>query len=295
VISSGSVNHNIVTVFGHRLHTMRTAGSTGFPLLLIMGLGGNCDMWKPLLPHLGDRTVIAFDAPGTGRSSTPAWPVSVPALADIAAAVLEHYEVERADVLGYSYGGAIAQQLAAHHHSRVRRLVLAATTMGAGSVLGSLAAAQELATPLRYYVPGLFEKSAAKVYGGEVGRNADLRAQMASVRAEHPPSPYGYALQLAAGCGWTSRDFATQIEQPTLVLGGDDDPLVPLENVYELGAAIPNTVVRVVVGAGHLMLMDAADQVGPLVRDFLDSPSAHAGCGGANGVITAEEQEGPEQ
>src|SRR3954464_5390357 len=130
-----------IHVQGHQVHTM-TIG-TGKPLLLLMGLGGNCDMWQPLLPHLRNRKVIAFDAPGTGRSSTPAWPVSVPSLADIAATVLAHHGVTTADVLGYSYGGAVAQQLAVRHPAMVRRLVLAATTMGAGSIAGSPDAAKE--------------------------------------------------------------------------------------------------------------------------------------------------------
>jgi len=285
------VSYSTVTVGGHRLHTMLSAHGKGIPLLLIMGLGGNCAMWTPLLPYLGDRTVIAFDAPGTGQSATPAWPVSVPGLADLAIAVLDHYQANEVDVLGYSYGGAVAQELAAHRPARVRRLVLVATTMGAGSALGSAEATQELATPLRYYVPGLFERTAAKVYGGEVGRDADLRVQMASARAAQPPSPYGYALQLVGGWGWTSRGFACEIQQPTLVLGGDDDPLVPLENLYDLRDAIPNAVVRVVFGAGHLMLLDQPALIGPLVTEFLDA--AHTDRGSATNQD--DEQEGTGQ
>jgi poly(3-hydroxyoctanoate) depolymerase len=257
-----------VHVQGHQVHTM-TSG-TGNPLLLLMGLGGNCDMWRPLLPHLGTRKIIAFDAPGTGRSSTPAWPVPVPSLADIAAAVLAHHKVAAADVLGYSYGGAVAQQLAVRHPSLGRRLVLAATTMGAGSIAGSPEAAKELASPVRYYVPELFERTAATVYGGRVGREVELRAEMARTRSAHPPTPYGYALQLMAGWGWTSRSFAAQIEQPTLILSGDDDPLVPVQNARDLNNAIPNSELHLVRGGGHLLLLDDAQAAASIINDFLD-------------------------
>jgi poly(3-hydroxyoctanoate) depolymerase len=258
----------MIQVQGHQVHTM--AMGTGEPLLLLMGLGGNCDMWEPLLPHLETRKVIAFDAPGPGRSSTPAWPVSVPSLADLAATVLAHHNVTAADVLGYSYGGAVAQQLAVRHPSLVRRLVLAATTMGAGSAPGNPEAAKELASPLRYYLPELFERTAATVYGGRVGRDAALRAEMAKSRSEHPPSAYGYALQLMAGWGWTSRPFAERINQPTLIVSGDEDPLVPVENARELNEAIPHSELRLIPGGGHLLLLDDAPATARLINDFLD-------------------------
>jgi len=257
----------MIQVQGHQVHTMTTGA--GKPLLLLMGLGGNCDMWEPLLPHLKTRKVIAFDAPGTGRSSTPAWPVSVPSLADLAAAVLGHHNITEADVLGYSYGGAVAQQLAVRHPALVRRLVLAATTMGAGSAPGDPEAAKELASPLRYYLPELFERTAATVYGGRVGRDAALRAEMAKSRSEHPPSPYGYALQLMAGWGWTSRSFAERINQPTLILSGDEDPLVPVQNARDLHEAIPHSELRFIVGGGHLVLLDDAAVAAGWINEFL--------------------------
>jgi pimeloyl-ACP methyl ester carboxylesterase len=226
-------------------------------------------MWRPLFPHLGGRRIIAFDAPGTGRSSTPTWPVTIPALADIARAVLTHHGVDAADVLGYSYGGAVAQQLAVQHPSSVRRLVLAATTMGAGSVAGDPQATCELASPMRYYLPDLFERTAEAVYGGRVGRDAQVRSEMARQRSAYPPSPYGYALQLVGGLTWTSRSFAFNITQPTLILAGDDDPLVPLQNARDLHDLIPNSTLRVIPGGGHLFVLDDARNTGGVIDDYL--------------------------
>jgi poly(3-hydroxyoctanoate) depolymerase len=264
---SSSAVHSFAHAEGHQIHVVHDGKND--PLLLIMGLGGSSSMWTPLIPFLDDRLIIAFDAPGTGRSSTPMTAVSIPVLADIAARVLDHIGVDCADVLGYSYGGAVAQQLAVQHPSRVRRLILAATTMGEGSVPGNPDAMRQLSSPMRYYSTDLFERTAGEVYGGEVGRDADLRAHLAGSRSKHPPSPYGYALQLIGGYGWTSREFARDISQPTLVISGDDDPLVPVINAQALADAIPSAQLMVLAGAGHLFLLDEPERVGAVITRFL--------------------------
>src|SRR4051794_1868409 len=99
-----------------------------------MGVGGNTEMWHPLRDTLGtSRTTIAFD-PGTGRSSTPPVPLPLPLIGLIGSRVLDHVGVAVADVLGVSWGGMLAQQIALAHRKRVRRVVLANTHFGLGSV-----------------------------------------------------------------------------------------------------------------------------------------------------------------
>src|SRR5215218_3895983 len=100
-----------LTVHGLRIFA-RERGS-GHPLLMINGLGGNTEMWGPAEERLsaGSRTIV-FDAPGTGRSSTSPIPLPLPAVARLIARVLDELGYERADVVGYSLGGAIAQQFA---------------------------------------------------------------------------------------------------------------------------------------------------------------------------------------
>ena len=113
-----------VSVEGIRLHVEEYGD--GPPLLLINGIGAHAGMWKPLREALPGPRLIAFDAPGTGRSATPPIPLSLEALARVAEGVLDELGVEQADVLGYSFGGAVAQRLARRAPERVRRLVLAA-------------------------------------------------------------------------------------------------------------------------------------------------------------------------
>jgi poly(3-hydroxyalkanoate) depolymerase len=236
---------------------------------LVPGLGCNADMWAPFVEHFPDRRLISFEAPGTGGSSTPCYPISVQALAALAVAVLDNRGVARTDLIGYSYGGAVAQQLAYEYPERVERLVLAATTCGLGSVLGSLGALAALSTPLRFYSPSYFERVAANVYGGTTGRDAALRERHMHARHRLPPSSYGYAMQLIGGMAWSSWSFLPKIEHETLVICGDADPLVPVANGKMLAARIPRAQLEIIERGGHLFLWDDAPRVAPRINRFV--------------------------
>jgi poly(3-hydroxyalkanoate) depolymerase len=241
----------------------------GEPLLFINGLGANTDMWAPLTEHFPDRRILLFDAPGTGRSSTPARPMTIAMLAQLATAVLDHRDVEMADVLGYSYGGAVAQQLAYEYPERIRRLVLAATNSGVGSVLGSPQAMFVLSTPFRFYSPSYFKRNAPALYGGLTARDAGVRDRMMASRSQYPPSTVGYALQIMGGSAWTSRKFLHEIETETLVISGDDDPLIPLCNAEFLASRLPNATLDIVPSAGHLFLCDDSAHLAGRIRQFI--------------------------
>jgi poly(3-hydroxyalkanoate) depolymerase len=242
----------------------------GEPLLLINGLGANTDMWAPFASRFPDRRIILFDAPGTGRSSTPSRPMRVSSMANLAAAVLNNRGVESTAVPGYSYGGAIAQEFAYQHPDRVRRLVLAATNFGVGAVPGAPQAMFVLATPFRYYSPTYFNRTAAALYGGRTGRNMDIRHRMMTTRRKFPPSSLGYAMQILGGMCWSSWHFLHEIVHETLVISGDDDPLIPVVNAELLAGRIPNATLEIVERAGHLFLIDDARHLAERVRQFLE-------------------------
>jgi len=257
---------------GFRIHVQERGD--GEPLLLINGLGANTDMWSPLASHFPDRRLLLFDAPGAGRSSTPHYPVTVAELAELAVAVLDYRGVETTDVLGYSYGGAIAQQLAYTAPERIRRLVLAATNCGVGALLGSPQAMFILSTPFRYYSKSYFFRIAPSLYGGRTARNMEVRHRMMSSRSQFPPSSLGYTLQIIGGANWTSRHFLHEIELETLVLSGDDDPLIPVRNAEYLADRIPNATLELVERAGHLFLCDDARRMSQRIRNFIGPDSA---------------------
>jgi poly(3-hydroxyalkanoate) depolymerase len=226
-------------------------------------------MWAPFVDYFPSRHIISFDAPGAGRSSTPFYPVPVASLASLAAAVLDSRGVQRTDVIGFSYGGAIAQQLAYDYPERVRRLVLAATNFGLGSFFGKPEAMLAMATPLRFYSTAYFELVAAEVYGGVTGRDPAKRSNASGARRRAPPSSYGYAMQLLGGAGWSSWGFLPEIRQETLVVCGDDDPLVPVVNARMLAARIPRATLEVVERAGHLLLWDEPERIAPQIGKFV--------------------------
>jgi len=242
----------------------------GEPLLLINGLGANTDMWAPFAARFPDRRIILFDAPGTGRSGTPSRPMAIHGLAGLAVAVLDNRGIESTDVLGYSYGGAIAQQLAFESPARVRRLVLAATNCGVGSILGSSQAMAVLSTPFRYYSPTYFHRTAAAAYGGRTGRNIKVRHRMMTARAKFPPTSLGYAFQVMGGVSWSSWHMLDTIEHETLVISGEDDPLIPVANPEYLARNIPNATLDIVERAGHLFLVDDAKHLGERIRSFIE-------------------------
>ena len=146
--SGGPFEHAYADAAGLRLRVGRHG--SGPPLLLITGIGAHLDMWAPFARHAGERELIAFDPPGAGLSQRPRRPLRMRGLARVVAALLDTLGLERVDVLGYSFGGGLAQELAYRAPERVRRLVLCATAPGLGGVPPKPMAALMLATPARY-------------------------------------------------------------------------------------------------------------------------------------------------
>jgi len=268
------LTHNFISWQGQRVHVSVTG--EGEPLLLMAGLGANTEMWTPFVKHFPENRIIRFDAPGTGRSTTPPFPIPVAALSGLAAAVLDSCDVPAADVVGFSYGGAVAQQFAFEHPQRVRRLVLAATTCGIHGVAGDVNALAGLLTPIRYYSPTYFDRTAAATFGGATARSVVVRRRMMETRRQNPPTPYGYAMQLMGATGWTSWALLPKIPHETLVICGDDDPLVPIENARLLASRLPRARTEIVPGAGHLFLWDEVDNLAHRIGRFLSPPQAEA-------------------
>jgi poly(3-hydroxyoctanoate) depolymerase len=254
---------------GLRLRVARHGA--GRPLLLITGIGANLDMWAPLARLVDDRELVAFDAPGVGLSQRPRLPLRMGDLARIVRELLDELALEQVDVLGYSFGGALAQELARRAPERVRRLVLCATGPGLGGVPPRPMAALMLATPARYYHPKLLELTVPHIAGGRTARDRTVLAAHAAERLARPPDVLGYAYQLYAAAGWSSLPWLHRVRQPTLIVAGDDDPTVPLLNARLLAARLPDARVHVIKGGGHLFLLDEPDSALPEIGAFLDA------------------------
>ena len=247
---------------------VRTVG-TGPPLLLVNGLGAHTAMWQPLERVLSGFRIVEFDLPGAGKSDVPWRPVSVKRLARLAIAVMDEFGIEKADVLGYSMGGIVTQQLAYDHPERVRRLVLVATTPGVGAVQGDLRALFNIMTPVRYLSPKAYEKTIGSLVGGRARHDAAWIAEQGSLRMQHAPTWRGYSGQLASISRWSGLPILPHVRQPALVVAGDDDPLTPLVNGMMLTHLLPQGRMVVCRGEGHLIPLDVDSVAHPLIRDFL--------------------------
>ena len=243
------------------------------PLLLVPGIGTSLEIWQPLLDALGDLRTLAFDPPGTGLSSLPARPLRLPRLARLVTDLLDALGHEQVDLLGVSWGGALAQQVAHQAPHRVRRLVLAATSCGLGSIPGHPLALAAIANPLRFHSRSYFELVAPHLYGGASRRSQLQRSDEAALWLRRPPSFRGYAYQLVAIAGWSSLPWLHRLPQPALVIAGSEDPLVPIPNARILAARIPRATLHVVVGGGHLFLLNHAAESAAAIRGFLGEPA----------------------
>jgi len=243
------------------------------PLLLFNGIGANIELLEPFLDALGGRQTITFDVPGVGGSPAPALPYRPGTLARLSARLLDQLGYEQVDVLGVSWGGALAQQFAFQHAKRCRRLVLAATSPGHLMVPGKLSALLKMAGPRRYKDGEYMKRIAGGVYGGALRRSPELVHR--HLRHIQWSSDVGYYLQLMAVLGWSSLPWLRCLPQPTLVMAGTDDPLVPVSNARILASLIPDARL-VTIDDGHLFLVTSADRSAELVSDFLTQDPARS-------------------
>ena len=262
-----------VDVDGVRLRTA-TSG-TGRPVLLITGIGASLELAEPFERELNARGLqtVSYDAAGIGESTPYRRPRRMVGVARTAERLLDALGYESVDVIGVSLGGVVAQQFAHQAPRRVRRLVLAATGPGLGGVPGSPQVLWAMATPRRYYQPDYYRRIAARVYGGTARRDPDALLHGSLARFRHRPTMRGYAAQLYSIAGWTSVPWLSRLRQPTLILAGDDDPIVPLVNARILARLIPDSTLRVVPGGGHLFVLEQPAAVADHVSTFLASPN----------------------
>jgi pimeloyl-ACP methyl ester carboxylesterase len=248
---------------GMRIHAQ--VRGEGEPLLLYSGIFGEMRLWQGLLPYLPGFRTIAFDPPGIGRSQRPPYPLSMWSLARIGTAVLDEFGVGSAHVLGASFGGAVAQQMAFSHPHRVRRLVLVSTSFGGFAVPGKPKAFWHFMHPRSYHHERL-DQVAGAMFGGRLRTEPQLARTM---HLQRPSDPLAALYRMAGLFGWTSLPWMWAISQPTLIIAGDDDPVTPHVNHRVMAALIPRARLHTVKGGGHLALLESPHQVGPVITSFL--------------------------
>jgi len=235
------------------------------PLLLLGGIGVSFESFDLLVEALGpDMTIIRVDVPGVGGSPTSPLPLGFPPLAWMLAQLLDDLGYRQVDVLGFSWGGALAQQFAAQHRGRCRRLVLVSTSTGVMSIPGNPKVLAKMMRVESFYDP---KAAAALLYGGDDAEHTeDVRRLFRNTKVTGISLAYLYQMA-AVGC-WASLPFLWMIRQPCLVIAGADDAIVPLVNARLLAGLIPHATLHVFAG-GHVEPLAAPKDFAPIIMTFL--------------------------
>ncbi|MGL5837256.1 MAG: alpha/beta fold hydrolase [Sphingorhabdus sp.] len=236
------------------------------PLLFFNGIGANIEAMAPLADALPDRDFLTFDMPGIGGSPEPVVPYNAWMMGRISEQLLDRFDMPHVDVMGVSWGGAMAQQFALQNGDRVNRLILAATTAGMLMIPGNPKALVKMADPRRYIDPDFMRKHFNTLYGGS-GDGSE-----GHIGRIKPPSKAGYFYQLIAMMGWTSAPFLPFMKHDTLIMMGGDDQIVPVANGHFLKMLIPNSELFVIPDGGHLFMLSHVEKSVTAIREFLDRP-----------------------
>src|SRR6266404_2036813 len=241
------IDVQMIEVGGQQLQVAIKRGPKGRPpLLMFNGIGANWELAKPFLTALKQTGAIIFDIPGVGGSPLPSLPYRPSTLARLAMGLVEKLRHEQVDVAGVSWGGALAQQFAHQYDKACRKLVLA--------------------TPRRYFDKGFMREIASNIYGGDFRKDPQLIVKYA--QAMSGANGLGYFYQLLAMTGWTSLPWLWSLKQPTLVMAGTDDPIVPLVNGRILARLIPNARLET-IDDGHLFMVTRPDETAAIIEAFL--------------------------
>lgn len=240
---SGRPSVSTEHVYGLTLRVARwRAGKGGPPLLFLNGIGADIAAAAPLLARIGEREVWTLDMPGVGGSPDALLPYAAPTMAATVMEIADRFGHRRLDLAGFSWGGALAQQVAVQFPGRIRRLVLMATTPTVAA-------------------PG-------------IGWAALLDDDMLASGLRLPTAtPLGLSYQAMAMAGWTSAPMLPRLRAlPTLVLMGKRDGVVPASHGRAIADLIEGATLEIVPGS-HLFPFTHATSVAARIRAFLDQPA----------------------
>ena len=242
----------------------------GPPLVLLHGVLSDSRVWSKQLLYLSDEfTVVAWDAPGAGQSSDPPEPFAMADWADCLVGLMDAIGIERAHILGHSWGGILAQEFYRQHPARTRSLILADTYAGWKGSLPESVYEERLAAVLREasmpaselvpkWIPGLISDAASD----------ELRVELAAIMSDFHPVGYRLMIQTADS---DTRDLLPTIRVPTLLVWGEEDRRAPLTVAHQLRDAIPGAKLAIIPGAGHESNLERPARFNAEVRGFCRS------------------------
>lgn len=249
----------------------------GAPLVLIPGFSNGLWIWFKQIPALSKKfRVIVFDPRGIARSPAPDEPITISLIADDVAALLRALEIERAHILGASFGGFVAQEFALAYPQLTQSLILCCTSFGGShhvppplSTLQAIASTKGLNTEDRVRENLLLAFSADYLSG-----NPQEVEHIIKLRAANTVPGHAYQHQLQAAFVFDTEARVAEIKAPTLVLTGDDDIIVPFSNSQNLAARIPGAQLQFIAGGSHTFFIERPDEFNQAVIAFIESTGA---------------------
>jgi pimeloyl-ACP methyl ester carboxylesterase len=242
----------------------------GDPLVLIMGLGGDMQAWALQTPALAKHfRVITYDNRGSGRSSSPDKPYTIAGMADDLAALMDQLGIAKAHILGFSMGGYIAQEFAAKYPARVDKLILLATAAyidGYGKNVVKSWIDVRRSNMSREQVVRL---TANWLYGPDLLDDEDRfeRSIQNSVANPYAQQDHAFIRQAQAVLAFDMRDRIAKLTQETLVIGCENDNLVPVRNAERLAQLLPKATLKVLPG-GHVGCIENPNEYNAAFMDF---------------------------
>ena len=238
---------------------------SGIPLLLFNGIGQSIEVMEPLVVDMVDIDIITYDVPGTGMSDTPVFPWRFRHHAEVAAALLDHLGCEKVVTMGVSWGGVLAQQFVKQYPNLSQKLILAVSPPGNIMVPGKPGVYYRMAHVKRFTDDTYMRSIAGHIYGGSIREDdSPVDAHMERLR---PPSKRGYLYQALAMWGWTSITWMRKLKLPTLIIQGEDDPMVPNINARAMACMIPNSRLEF-VDCGHMLILTQVPRLSKMIREF---------------------------
>jgi pimeloyl-ACP methyl ester carboxylesterase len=244
----------------------------GEPLVLIPGFAAGAWIWSRHVAPLATKfRVVTFDPRGIGKSSFESEQLTMRLLADDTAALLQALGIEQAHILGVSFGGFVAQEFALAYPDATRTLSLCCTSFGGPRhVAPSMETLTAVLSTDGFNTEARVRRNLLPAFSPNFVRDhPDEVEEVIKLRLANPVMEEAYRAQLKAGVGFDAESRVGAINAPTLVLSGDADAIVPVQNSRNLAEQIPSARLRLVAGGSHLFFIEQSDEFIRIVFEFL--------------------------
>jgi len=242
---------------------------------LIEGLAQQVSMWKYQIKGLKNLfKLITFDIRGSGKSDKPQSGYSLDLFVEDTKAIIDQLNLEKPNILGVSLGGFIAQTFAVKYGNLINKLILVNTAFGgpryilpSQEVLNTMLYGGKGNTPLEKAVDALSYSFSEDFVKGK----RTIIENIAKELLENPQPPHAYQGQAIVGATFNMENEAKNIKNETLIIAGDKDKVVPMENGINLHKAIPKSKFVTIKDAGHLSFIEKYEEFNNIVKNFLEN------------------------